>query len=124
MWVFGGPWRDWGLPPPSLPEGLKLVNGSLIWRGSANVGGVSIEARVRAVKDGEWFVFGAVARHNLSPYESFGSGGLKITVHNGKAVDIAAPPPGLRPFAFTLLFLLTMVPVIAIYGSYLRRKNS
>ena len=45
-----------------LPEGLELVSGDLVWEGYNNVEHVDVEAKVRAVIDGEWRVNGWAVR--------------------------------------------------------------
>lgn len=94
-----------GLEVGVLPEGLELVSGDLVWEGYNNVERVSIEAKARAVMDGEWGVCGWAVRvegtwDNYGALDAVGSGALTIIVSNGTITDITRaqpPPPDITP---------------------------
>ena len=71
-----------------LPEGFELVSGNLSWYGYAETPEVNLEATIRAVKDGEWRLFGRATWYQTGGAQSQGSGTLEIVVSGGRVTDI------------------------------------
>jgi hypothetical protein len=121
-WKFGMDIREG--PQPSglgmgvLPEGLELVSGDLVWEGYNNVEQVSIEAKVRAVLDGEWRVQGYAVRvegtwDNYGALDARSTEVLTIIVSNGIIISPQTSPP--YPLYIGLVILCVVVAITIVY---------
>lgn len=111
-----------GLRAGMLPEGLELVTGDLVWEGYNNVEDVGIEAKVRAVMDGEWRVQGWAVRvegtwDNYGALDAKSSEVLTIIVSNGKVIAVLPPPSYILTILHIgLTILLAAVIVTVVYA--------
>lgn len=74
-----------------LPEGLKLVEGNLLWNGTYPVAYyfASVQVRALAIEDGIWTVYGAFgATHGAGWYVGISTGGIEITVSQGNVMQL------------------------------------
>jgi hypothetical protein len=85
----------------NLPEGLELEEGTTLINNSCPVPDkiLSLQARLRAIADGEWVMYG---RFNVSSGPGFSMSssteGIEITVSNGRIVHLGkAPYPSNSP---------------------------
>jgi len=79
-----------------LPRGLNLVEGTLRANGSCPLpnSSLSLQAKLRAVADGEWVVYGRFsATRGPGEYYGLSTGGIKITVSNGSIVRVEEAHP-------------------------------
>jgi len=118
--------RSPGLRVGVLPEGLELVSGDLVWEGYNNVERVSIEAKVRAVMDGEWGIQGYAVRwegtwDNYGALDATGTEVLTIIVSNGIIIE---PPPSPPYLLYIGLIVPCVVVVVAIVYIKKRRDSS
>jgi hypothetical protein len=78
---------DW----TNLPEGLELAEGSLKMNGTSPLpnNSLSLQAKIRAVKDGEWTIYGHFSA-TCGPgfYMSLSAIGIRIIVSNGQIIRI------------------------------------
>jgi hypothetical protein len=83
-----------------LPEGLELEEGATLINESCPVpdGFVSLQARLRAIADGEWVVYGKLnASHGPGFFVGMSSEGIQIKVDNGKIVQLGKAPHPSNP---------------------------
>jgi len=84
----------------NLPEGLELVEGTLMENASCPVPGsfLSFQATLLAIVDGEWVVHGSFsATAGPGFYHGLSSGGIQITVSSGRIAQLEKEqyqPPG------------------------------
>lgn len=79
----------------SLPRGLNLVEGTLRVNGSCPLPNffLSLQAKLRAVADGEWVVYGRFgATRGPGEYYGLSTVGIRITVSNGSIVQVKEAP--------------------------------
>ena len=75
----------------SLPEGLKLVEGTLRTNGSYPVPGnfLDFHAKLQAIKDGEWVIYGRFsATKEPGFYMGYSTNGIKIFVSKGSILGL------------------------------------
>ncbi len=116
-----------GIKVGVLPEGLELVSGDLVWEGYNNVERVDIEAKVRAVIDGEWRVHGWAVRvqgswDNYGALDAKSSEVLTIIVSNGKVIAILPVPSYVLPILYLGLTILLAAAVVTVVYVKKRRK--
>jgi len=88
-----------------LPEGLELVEGTIVIICSCPIpdGFLSLQAKLRAIADGKWVVYGKFsASHGPGFSISASTDGIKITVSNGNIVQLEkalypTSPPAQQP---------------------------
>lgn len=82
-----------------LPEGFELLSGNLSWNGPAATPEVNLQARVKAVKDGEWELAGFALWYLSGSSQRQSSGILEIIVSGGRVTDIRKyePEPQVSP---------------------------
>lgn len=79
----------------NLPEGLELVEGTNMINCSCPVvdGYLSLQARLRAIADGEWIIYGKFsASHGPGFSMSTSTDGIEISVSNGSIVKLEKAP--------------------------------
>lgn len=97
-------WRVWisrslFINDTNLPEGLMLIEGSEEANGTCPLpnNSLSIQAKLRAIVDGEWIVWGRFSA-NRGPGDYYGlTTAIRVTVSNGRIIQIGeeqATPPG------------------------------
>ena len=94
------------LHEPPLPEGLELVDGALKVNDTCPLPNnfLSLQAKLQAIADGEWVVYGLFSATagsnppNPAPGQDYGfycglsTSGIKITVSNGNVVQLEKAP--------------------------------
>ncbi len=116
-------WTIWISSSPipgyrNLSDGLQLVEGSLEVNASCPVPNrfLSLQARLEAIADGEWILYGWFSATAGGFSHSFGAGSIEIVVSNGNIVQVKnATPSPLSPLLdFTLLTAILTVMTIAV----------